>query len=99
MKQQRPWQWMYSTAVWRLRRLSQLREQPLCAMCLQDGRVTAANVVHHITPHKGDWAAFCQIPLQSLCKRCHDEHTASAERAGTQRKREIGLDGWPIERG
>jgi 5-methylcytosine-specific restriction protein A len=99
MKQRSQFQWMYSTSVWRLRRLDQLKRQPLCDMCLQSGRVTEARVVHHVTPHKGDWTIFCQSPLQSLCKRCHDEHTASVERAGTKRKVEIGLDGWPIERG
>jgi hypothetical protein len=31
---------------------------PLCKFCLERGIVTAANVVDHVEPHKGDWTAF-----------------------------------------
>src|SRR5262245_43667529 len=97
MKQRRPWQWMYSTTQWRYRRLEQLKRHPLCAACLKLGVVREARVVHHVTAHKGNWQTFCDADLESLCKQCHDQHTASVERAGLPVKQRTGLDGWPVE--
>jgi 5-methylcytosine-specific restriction endonuclease McrA len=37
---------------WDRERLVFLRAHPLCVMCQQQGRVAAATVVDHITPHK-----------------------------------------------
>lgn len=96
MIRQNKWHWMYATPTWRARRLHQLRQHPLCASCGKQGIVTVANVVHHIKPHNGDWVSFAEGELESLCKRCHDEHTATVERAGTTPRPRIGLDGWPI---
>lgn len=97
MKQRPIWQWMYNTREWRVRRTAQLTAHPLCATCLQQGMVKQARVVHHVKPHKGDWRLFCSSELESLCKPCHDAHTASVERSGLPVKQRIGLDGWPIE--
>ncbi|WP_368875625.1 HNH endonuclease signature motif containing protein, partial [Proteus penneri] len=37
---------------WAKVRLVFLNEHPLCVMCQEQGRVTAATVVDHITPHR-----------------------------------------------
>ncbi|MFW8092273.1 HNH endonuclease, partial [Klebsiella pneumoniae] len=37
---------------WDRERLIFLRAHPLCIMCQEQGRVTAATVVDHIIPHK-----------------------------------------------
>ncbi|QGM70510.1 HNH endonuclease, partial [Proteus mirabilis] len=34
------------------KRKSVINEQPLCVMCQEQGRITAATVVDHITPHR-----------------------------------------------
>src|SRR5262245_11775494 len=95
MKQRRPWDWMYQTKNWKLRRAYQLRQQPLCAHCLKDGYIKQANVVHHIEPHRGNWTSFCNGELESLCKSCHDVHTDTVERTGVAKPRSrIGMDGW-----
>ena len=64
-----------------------LRASPLCVYCLRDNRVTAASVVDHIVPHRGDESLFKDPNnLQSLCKPCHDSLKAREEReheAGT----------------
>lgn len=53
-----------------------LREHPLCAECLKQGRYTQATVVDHIRPHRGDKALFWdKSNWQSLCKPCHDRKT------------------------
>jgi 5-methylcytosine-specific restriction enzyme A len=43
----------------------------VCKFCLERGIVTAANVVDHVIPHKGEWNAFVTGKLQSLCEPCH----------------------------
>lgn len=64
-------------ARWRKRRLSFLRENPLCAECERRGKVEAATVVDHVVPHRGDKELFDdEDNWQSLCKRCHDRKTA-----------------------
>ena len=57
-----------------------LKQNPLCAICLKKGRLTAATVVDHIIPHRGDKALFWdKSNWQALCKPCHDDKTLSEE--------------------
>lgn len=90
------WQWLYNTGRWRKVRLLHLQTEPLCRMCADEGRITAAQVVDHIKAHKGDEALFWDSSnWQSVCKPCHDRHAQSRDRTGKE-KPIIGLDGWPI---
>ena len=62
----------YKSAAWEKTRARQLSACPLCAACLIEGRVTAANHVDHVFP----WAAigphaFTRNLFQSLCPECH----------------------------
>jgi 5-methylcytosine-specific restriction endonuclease McrA len=41
--------------------------------------VTAANVVDHVTPHKGDWTDFITGELQSLCEPCHNSEVGDVQ--------------------
>jgi 5-methylcytosine-specific restriction enzyme A len=62
---------------WRQARAIFLKRNPLCKHCADLGRVTPAQAVDHITPHKGDSALFWnKSNWQALCKRCHDSKTA-----------------------
>ena len=61
-------------AAWQRRRKEQLAKEPCCEKCLKEGRVELATVADHIVAHKGDPVLFAG-PLQSLCKRHHDEKT------------------------
>ena len=66
---------------WREARLAYLRRHPLCAECQRQGRITAARVVDHVTPHRGDPALFWdETNWQSLCDftsphNCHGAKT------------------------
>jgi hypothetical protein len=92
----RPWQHLYDNSRWRKLRLAHLRTHPLCVMCKEAGRVTAASVVDHVKAHKGNEALFWdQSNWQSLCKPCHDRHAQSRDRTG-KTPSVIGLDGWPV---
>lgn len=58
---------------WQQARLVFLAANPLCVFCDREGRTTAATVVDHITPHKGDMTLFWdRANWQPLCKPCHD---------------------------
>jgi 5-methylcytosine-specific restriction endonuclease McrA len=81
---------------WRKRREQQLREHPLCRLCMAIlGRATAATVADHITPHRGDPVLFAG-PLQSLCKSCHDSWKQSAE-AGRSLFKGADRNGMPLD--
>ncbi|GAB6174487.1 HNH endonuclease signature motif containing protein [Paradesulfitobacterium aromaticivorans] len=62
---------------WRKARERYLKAHPLCVLCEQEGKLTPANVVDHIKPHKGNKELFWdESNWQSLCKACHDSKTA-----------------------
>jgi 5-methylcytosine-specific restriction protein A len=70
---------------WRRARDSYLRAYPLCVMCRAEGRATAARVVDHIQPHRGDMALFWRRDnWQPLCRPCHSS-TKQAQEAKAKR--------------
>jgi 5-methylcytosine-specific restriction protein A len=87
---------LYRSSAWRKGRLIFLAQHPLCERCKAKGRITAATVVNHIKPHKGDITLFfAWSNWQSLCKSCHDGPTQKFERRGYND--DIGEDGWPTD--
>jgi hypothetical protein len=87
----------YKTSYWKRRRLLQLREQPLCVLCLAETppRTTPAVCVDHKVPFV-DWNSFVLNPLRSLCSRHHYSHIQYERNRGYP-KRQIGVDGYSIE--
>jgi len=58
---------------WRKARRNYLTQHPFCAYCQQEGRLNEAQVVDHITPHRGNAVLFWDMDnWQPLCKRHHD---------------------------
>lgn len=83
---------------WQKARLHYLAAHPLCAYCAKQGRTTAAEVIDHIKPHKGDMALFWDSSnWQPLCKHCHDSHKQREEKGS--RVYIFDADGLPIENG
>ena len=69
---------------WRQARAGYLRKHPLCVDCEREGMVTAASVVDHIEPHRGDQKLFWDTGnWQPLCKRHHDIKTGIEKRRGS----------------
>jgi len=66
---------------WRKAREYYLRQNPLCVHCLKENdQITAAIVIDHIIPHRGDQSLFWdQSNWQSLCKRHHDIKTSKED--------------------
>jgi 5-methylcytosine-specific restriction protein A len=61
---------------WEQARIQYLQDNPLCAECGRNGKVTAATVVDHIEDHKGNHELFWDRKnWQALCKQCHDRKT------------------------
>ena len=85
----------YHSKYWRIRRRNQLRTEPFCVMCLQEGRAEFATIADHIEPHRGDYKKFFFDPLQSLCKLHHDAAKKRTEFRGYDTQ--IGVDGWPVD--
>ncbi len=89
-------EWMYKTAAWRQWRRVHLATHPLCVPCKRANRLTAATVVHHKVPHRGDWTLFSDPNnLESQCKTCHDSAAQSEERRGYDLG--VSTDGWPAD--
>jgi 5-methylcytosine-specific restriction enzyme A len=62
---------------WKAARDWYLRNHPLCVICQANGIITAAQVVDHIKPHKGDHKLFWDRDnWQALCESCHNSKTA-----------------------
>lgn len=54
-----------------------LLRHPLCAECERNGRVTVANVVDHIIPHRLNYKLqWDRANWQALCTSCHNAKTA-----------------------
>lgn len=84
------WQWQLARAVY-------LADHPMCKRCRDLGIITAATVVDHIIPHRGDPRLFWdRSNWQSLCTPCHDgwkqaqERCAAADQATTGPGRAAG---------
>jgi 5-methylcytosine-specific restriction endonuclease McrA len=73
---------LYGTAAWQKLRRGYLMANPLCVFCARDGRTTAASVVDHITPHRGNEQLFFAGPFQALCKQHHDSTKQRQEKSG-----------------
>ena len=81
---------------WQKARATYLAKNPLCRMCADRGMIIKADVVDHITPHKGDQSLFWdKANWQSLCKPCHDSAKQRIEKRGFDHA--VGADGFPID--
>ena len=64
------------TSRWEAERARFLRRHPACAFC-----GARAEVVDHITPHRGDQSLFWDMAnWQSLCGHCHNSTKQRLER-------------------
>ena len=71
----------YKTKRWRRLREIVLQKSPLCVTCRDDGRVTPARVVDHITPVRRGGSFWGLDNLQPLCDACHN-HKSGRESHG-----------------
>lgn len=69
---------IYKSARWRNLRALKIADQPLCELCLKEGKTTIAEDVHHIIsfmstddPLKRKFLAYDYKNLMSICKMHH----------------------------
>lgn len=66
---------------WRVDSREFRAENPLCVHCLAVNRISAATVVDHVVPHKGDMRLFWdRSNWQALCETCHNRKTATEDK-------------------
>lgn len=70
---------VYNTSLWRKMRLAKLKDQPLCEVCLIEGKIRLAEHVHHIRSFmqaedqiERDRLAYDSENLASVCQECHN---------------------------
>lgn len=81
---------------WRQYREAFLKSNPFCVKCQARGRVSAANTVDHITPHRGDPSLFWNPENhQALCAACHSGPKQAEDHRGFSEA--VGADGLPID--
>jgi hypothetical protein len=85
----------YYRSTWLRRRDVQLKMEPWCKMCMDQGKWTLARVADHIIPHRGDPNLFWLGRLQSLCMMHANRSKLQIETMGFMR--DIGPDGFPID--
>ena len=71
---------IYNSKQWKQLRNSYIKEFPLCQSCLEKGKITPAEQIHHRVPFlSGTTQAEIEVlaydwdNLESLCKECHLE--------------------------
>ena len=57
-----------------------IKQEPLCARCLNEGKVTSGAHVDHVFPHRRDNARFTVNLFQTLCQSCHTLKTQDENR-------------------
>lgn len=64
----------YRSRQWQHLRLSVLAENHhLCEVCKAQGKLTAADTVHHIIELKQNWELrLTRSNLQAICRTCHE---------------------------
>jgi len=71
----------HQTVPWQRLSRRKRQEQPLCEVCLAEGRVTAAVLVHHLQSVRDRWdLRLTYSNLQSNCQACHNRITAEESR-------------------
>lgn len=74
---------LYKTKRWQDLRKRKLRTHPWCQCPHHLDQKVPAQVVDHITPHKGNLRLFWDWKnLQSMTKSCHDAAKQTYERSG-----------------
>lgn len=69
-----------------LMRAQVLREEPLCRICTEAGRITPTTIADHVVP-KAEGGTDDRGNYQGLCTPCHDVKTAAEAARGRTRSR------------
>lgn len=107
MSRDKNYQHLLNSKRWKTLRQWKLEQNPLCELCLREGKVVSAIDVHHKTPVESartpdemERLAFDPNNLQALCINCHAkvhrEARSHTRRSHEQRERDR-LERWKEE--
>ena len=63
----------YRMAAWRKLRTRVLEQQPLCVHCMEQKRLTVAQMVDHINPIRLGGEPLDEANTMPLCHNCHQK--------------------------
>lgn len=66
----------YNSTKWRKYSKDIRRKEPLCRMCVGEGKTVLATMVDHIIPILAGGDKWVRNNLQPLCKKCHAKKSA-----------------------
>ena len=67
----------YESGEWRKTKNNYIKENPLCELCLNEGKENKSKDVHHITPLSNGGDPFSEDNLIALCQSCYGSIHAS----------------------
>lgn len=70
----------YNSTAWRKLARKQLIREPLCSICLKEGRASMAEIADHIKPITEGGERLDINNLQSLCRSCHNKKHSSKQK-------------------
>jgi 5-methylcytosine-specific restriction enzyme A len=88
----------YTTQRWQRLRKQKHQRDPLCELCLRQGRIEPATVVDHITPINQGGDPFPGLDrLMSLCGSCHNQKTRHEQLGQDYTVKGSDLRGYPLD--
>lgn len=80
--------WFYHSKAWKkLREIALDRDNYLCQMCLEQGMITDAKIVHHIVYLDNDFNKALDLNnLMSVCHACHNKIHANDNKKAVKTK-------------
>ena len=107
MSRDKNYQHLLNSKRWQKLRRWKLEQNPLCELCLHEGKVVSAVDVHHITPVEtarslDEMERLCFEPtnLQALCISCHvkvHKEARSHKRSQHEQRERDRLERWKQE--
>ena len=79
-RRKRPNREVYGTNRWTVFARRFKMNNPICVECEKVGMISPAEVTDHIKPINEGGEVWSLENLQSLCRRCHDQKSASESR-------------------
>jgi 5-methylcytosine-specific restriction protein A len=90
--------WPYTSQRWQRLRKFKLQQNPLCELCLKQGRLEVATTVHHLVAVTAGGDAFPAIDkLESLCASCHNQITRCEQTGENYRIKGCDIRGYPLD--
>lgn len=88
---------LYKRQHWLRFRAEQLRQAPMCAMCLQLGQTVIATDVDHIKPLADGGEPYDFENVRSLCHSCHSRVTHAAQLGREVTIKGCDASGYPLD--